>query len=131
MRATQQELDEIARRLMNREALPQDSAVEIIVDQDLEFLDAVVAASHNPFLMYLDVIIREPFRSTLLYTFHSAATIALALKARRDLFKALHRKDPVPASKAAERAVGIAMLSVEEKIKAQNSPAPLHSQTNS
>jgi len=115
VRATQQELDEIARRLMMRQALPLNPSLETIVDMDWNFFNAVIVASHNPLLLSLNATIREPFRTTLLYTFSSATTIALALKAQKDLFKALHRKDPVAASKAAERAVGVAMLAVQEK----------------
>ena len=84
---------------------------------DLEFFQAVIAASHNPLLVNLNEIIREPFKTSLLYTFRSVSSIALSLKAQRDLFRALHRKDPVAASRAAERAVGVAMLIVEEKVK--------------
>ncbi len=123
VRATQQELDEIARQLMLREALPKDAELEKTVDQDLEFFTAVVAASHNPLLVNLHNIIRPPFRTTLLYTFHSAATITLSLKAQKELFKALHRRDPVAASKAAERAVGVAMLAVEEHVGATLRPS--------
>lgn len=120
VRATQVERDEIARRLMDREALPADAALETIVDLDWNFFNAVVTASHNPLLINLNAIIRVPFRTTLLYTFHSATTIALALKAQRDLFKALHRKDPVAASRAAERAVGVAMLAIQERLGAES-----------
>jgi GntR family galactonate operon transcriptional repressor len=119
VRATTEELDEIARRLMMREALPQDAPLPSVVDLDLQFFNAVIAASHNPLLVNLNEIIREPFRTTLLYMFRSATSIALSLKAQRDLFRALHRKDPVAASRAAERAVGVAMLAVEEKLKAE------------
>jgi hypothetical protein len=66
----------------------------------------------------LNGIIRVPFRTSLLYIFRMGTNIALTLKAQRDLFKALHRKDPVAASRAAEKAVGVAMLAVEEKMRA-------------
>ncbi len=124
VRATQEELDEIARRLMSREALPHDAPLEATVDQDWEFFNAVIAASHNPLLINLNATIRVPFRTTLLYTFRSATTIALALKAQKDLFKALYRKDPVAASKAAERAVGVAMLAVQEKVSGKRDAHP-------
>lgn len=124
VRATQEELDEIARRLMMREALPLEAALEKLVDLDLQFFSAVIAASHNPLLVNLGAIIRAPFRTTLLYTFHSPNMIALALKAQKDLFKALHRQDPVAASKAAERAVGVSMLAVEEHIESARGKNP-------
>jgi DNA-binding FadR family transcriptional regulator len=120
VRATQDHLDEIARRLMKREALPKDARLEQIVDLDWEFFNAVIAASENPLLINLNAIIRVPFRTTLLYTFRSPTTIALALKAQRDLFRALHKRDPIAASKAAERAVGVAMLAVQEKLESEN-----------
>lgn len=116
VRATQEELDEIARRLMIREALPADAPLETIVDLDWNFVNAVVAASHNPLLLNLNAIIRVPFRTTLLYIFRSATNVAITLKSQRDLFRALHRKDPVAASKAAERSVGVAMLAVQERL---------------
>jgi len=119
VRATTEELDEIASRLMHREALPHDAPLPTVVDLDMQFFRAVIAASHNPLLVNLNEIIREPFKTTLLYTFRSATSVALSLKAQRDLFRALHRKDPVAASSAAERAVGVAMLAVEEKIKSE------------
>ncbi len=119
VRTTTEELDEIARCLMLREALPQTAAIENVVDLDLQFFSAVIGASHNPLLVNLNSIIREPFRTTLLYSFRSTRSMALTLKAQRDLFRALHRRDPVAASKAAERAVGVAMLAVEEKLKAE------------
>ncbi|MGA3127762.1 MAG: FCD domain-containing protein [Candidatus Korobacteraceae bacterium] len=119
VRATTEELDEIASRLMIREALPHDAPLPSVVDLDMQFFRAVIAASHNPLLVNLNEIIREPFKTTLLYTFRSATSVALSLKAQRDLFRALHRKDPVAASSAAERAVGVAMLAVEEKIKSE------------
>lgn len=119
VRATSEELDEIARRLMIRGALSHDAPLESVVDLDMQFFQAVIAASHNPLLVNLNDIIREPFKNALLYTFRSFSSIALSLKAQRDLFRALHRKDPVAASRAAERAVGVAMLIVEEKVKTQ------------
>ncbi len=124
VRATQEELDEIARSLMLRESLPPDAPLETIVDMDWQFFNAVISASHNPLLVNLNQIIRVPFRTTLLYTFRSATTIVLALKAQRDLFKALHRKDPVAAGKAAERAVGVAMLAVEERVTTKDKRVP-------
>ncbi len=129
VRATKEELDEIARRLMAREALSPDATLETIVDLDWHFFNAVVAASHNPMLLNLNAILRVPFRTTLLYIFRSPTAIALALKAQRDLFKALHRKDPVAASKAAERAVGVAMLAVQERIEANAKHPPQTSVT--
>jgi GntR family transcriptional regulator, galactonate operon transcriptional repressor len=119
VRATQAELDEIARRLMVREALPHDAPLQSVVDLDLEFFNAVIAASHNPLLVNLNGIIRVPFRTSLLYIFRMGTNIALTLKAQRELFRALHRKDPVAASRAAEKAVGVAMLAVEEKMQAE------------
>jgi DNA-binding FadR family transcriptional regulator len=119
VRATQEQLDEIARRLMTREALPPNAPLETVVDCDLSFFNAVIAASQNPLLINLNATIRAPFRTTLLYTFGSSTTMALELKAQKDLFRALHKKDPVAAAKAAERAVGMVMLAVQETRDAQ------------
>ncbi len=120
VRASTEELDEIARCLMIREALRHDAPLQSVVEYDMQFFHAVIAASHNPLLVNLNDIIREPFKTTLLYMFRSATSIALSLKAQRELFRALHRKDPVAASSAAEKAVGVAMLEVEEKIRAES-----------
>jgi DNA-binding FadR family transcriptional regulator len=116
VRATTGELDEIAQCLMMREALGSDAPLESVVELDGQFFDAVIVASHNPLLVNLNAIIREPIKTALLFSLRSTANIALTSKAQRDLFRALQRKDPVAASKAAERAVGVAMLAVEEKL---------------
>jgi DNA-binding FadR family transcriptional regulator len=123
VRATTEELDEIARLLMLREALPHNAPLKSIVDLDLQFFGAVIAASHNPLLVNLHNIIKEPFRTSLLYTFQSATSVMLNLRAQRDIFRALHRKDAVAATKAAERAVSVAMLAVEEHMKAEKETA--------
>ncbi|HWR13583.1 MAG TPA: FCD domain-containing protein [Terriglobales bacterium] len=123
VRASTAELDEIARSLMLREALPHDAVVQRVVELDVQFYQSMIAASHNPLLMGLTAAIREPFKTTLLHTFRTSTNIALSLKAQRDLFRALHKKDPVAASRAAERAVGVAMLAVEEKLQAEKRSA--------
>jgi DNA-binding FadR family transcriptional regulator len=119
VRATPEELEEIERCLKQREALSRDAVLGDIVDLDLQFHNAVIAASHNPLLANLNAIIREPFKTTLLYTLRSPANIALGVKAQRDLVRALRRKDPVAATKAAEKAVGVAMVAVEEILHAK------------
>jgi DNA-binding FadR family transcriptional regulator len=83
---------------MAREALPADASLETIVDLDWNFFNAVVSASHNPLLLNLNAIIRVPFRTTLLYTFRTETTVALALRAHRDLFKA--RAVRIPSQRA-------------------------------
>ena len=122
VRASQKELDEITRRLVMRQALSQRASLQAVVDLDMELLNAVIAASHNPLLANLNAVIREPFKTTLLYIFRSSTNIALSLKSQEDLLKALHRKDPVAASKAAEKAVGVAMLAVDERMHAKARP---------
>ncbi len=122
VRATDAELDEIGLCLEERETLPQGASLEAVVDLDLEFVNDVIAASHNPLLTNLASIIRIPFRTTLLYTFRSQVTVALALKSHRDLLRALRRHNPIAASKAAERAVGVAMVAAGEKLKVQSKP---------
>ncbi len=100
------------------------STHEPIVDTELEFHAAVVAASHNPLLVQLSATIREPLRIGLLATRSSAVNIALALKAQRDVLQALRRRNPVSAKQAAEKAVGLAMIAIEEQIEAEASGKP-------
>jgi len=123
IRATPAEVEGIERCLGRREALVA-SAHERIVDTELEFHAAVVAASHNPLLVQLSATIREPLRVGLLATRSSAVNIALALKAQRDVLQALRRRNPVSAKQAAEKAVGLAMIAIEEQIEAEASGKP-------
>jgi DNA-binding FadR family transcriptional regulator len=123
IRATPAEVEGIERCLGRREALVA-STHEPIVDTELEFHAAVVAASHNPLLVQLSATIREPLRIGLLATRPSAVNVALALKAQRDVLQALHRRNPVSAKQAAEKAVGLAMIAIEEQIEAEASGKP-------
>jgi GntR family transcriptional regulator, galactonate operon transcriptional repressor len=119
VRATPEELQAIEGLLKSRDVPLYAASPEQIVELDLEFIDAVVAASHNPLLIYLNTIMREPTRLMLRRTFRSSASIALGMKARGDLLRALFKKDPVAASRAAEKAVGVSMVAVEAIIKAE------------
>lgn len=121
VRATSDKLEQIAQCLARREALPSNATLESFVDCDLKFFEAVLDASGNPLLMNLHSIIRTPFRTTLLCVFRSSTAVALELKAQRDLLKALQRKDPSAATKAAERAVSLAMVGIQEKLDAKGS----------
>ena len=118
VRATTGELNEIALRLARRETLVRDSRLDQIIDADLAFHAAVVAASHNPLLQYLHGAIRAPFRTALLYTSRFPANIALGLEAHFMLLQALQARDPLAARKAAEEAIGLAMVAVDEAARA-------------
>jgi DNA-binding GntR family transcriptional regulator len=50
-----------------------------------------------------------------------ASTIELGLEAHQTLLECLRRRDPVAARKAAEEAVGLAMLAVEKAIRTHES----------
>ncbi len=118
IRATADEVDAIEASLARREALAA-KAHEAIVERELEFHAAVVAASHNPLLVQLSATIREPLRASLLATRPSTTNAALALKAQRDLLDALRRRNAVSAKQAAEKAVGVAMIAIEEQVEAE------------
>lgn len=123
VRATTEELNEIGLQLAWRETLTKDASLDRIIDADLAFHAAVVAASHNPLLQYLSSAIREPFRTALLYTSRSPANIALGLEAHFNLLKALRARDPLAARTASEEAIGLAMVAVEEADRAHTKAA--------
>ena len=122
LRATPAEIETIERCLRDREAPPPGSRFEEIIVLDLDFYGAVVAASHNPLLQHLSAIIREPFRTALLYTSRIPANVTLSFEAQRDLLAAVRSGDPLGARKAAEQAVGLAMLAVEEVMRSEVNP---------
>jgi GntR family galactonate operon transcriptional repressor len=126
VRVTPDELHSIEALLKSREIPLYAASPQQIVELDLEFIDAVIAASHNPLLIHLNSIIREPTRLMLAHTFRSSASIALGMKARGDLLKALIKKDPVAASKAAEKAVGVSMVAVEAILRAETKGESSH-----
>jgi GntR family transcriptional regulator, galactonate operon transcriptional repressor len=123
VRVTMPELDDIAICLARRELLAKDARFEAVMDADLAFHSAVVAASRNPLLEHLSAAIRQPYRVAVLCASRFPANVALSLEAHFDLLKALRARDPIAARKAAEQAVGYAMLAVEEVIRAQEKPA--------
>ncbi len=129
VRATTEEINEIALCLARRETLAQDARSNEIIDADLAFHAAVVAASHNPLLQHLSGVIRHPFRTALLYTSRFPANIALGLEAHFKLLKALSAHDPLAARRAAEETVGLAMVAVEEIIRAQTKEATARNRT--
>jgi len=87
VRATQPEIDAIQELLDAREAKTASSRGDDIIQLDLSFHTAVVAASHNPLLEQLTSIIREPFRTALACAsrFHPEYALA-AVQARKHLF---------------------------------------------
>ena len=126
VRATADELQSIEDCMEAREALAQNSDKSQMIDLDLQFQAAIVGACHNSLLAHLGAIIREPLRVALQHTTRSQANIALEIEAHRKLVEALRRKNPVAAHKAAERAVGLAMLAVEEVLhNAEPGAAPV------
>jgi GntR family transcriptional regulator, galactonate operon transcriptional repressor len=92
---------------------------EETVDLDLQFHAAVVAACHNVLLEQLSAAIRRPFRTALSYTTQLRASDALGLAAYRSLYDAILRRDPLRARGASEEIVGLAMLAVEQVIRAE------------
>jgi DNA-binding FadR family transcriptional regulator len=114
LRATPQEIAEIQERFEDKEA----ASPEETVDADLRFHAAVVAASHNPLLEQLNAVTRQPFRTALAYTRRLRAAEAVSLAAHRALAEAIRRRDPLKARAAAEEIVGLAMVEVEEAIRA-------------
>lgn len=123
LRASMDELAGIECCLAKRETLDAVTAIEQIVELDLEFHRAVVAASHNLLLEQLNTTIRAPFQTALACTLRYPANVALGHEAHRDLLAALRRRDPLAARGASERIVGLAMLAVEEAIHTKKPPA--------
>lgn len=118
LRASAEEIAEIGNCLERRERRAGDA-----VDLDLQFHTAVVAASHNPLFQQLSATIREPVRTALACTVRLAASEALGLEARRALFEAIRRRDPLAARAASDEIVGLAMLAVEQVIR-EAAPLP-------
>ena len=114
VRALPEDLEAIETCLKRREALGPRATPEAASAADLDFHEAVVAASHNPLLMQLSQAIREPFRASLNIVEGSPVKAALGAKTYHELLAALRRHDPVAARRAAEKAVGMAMIATEE-----------------
>ncbi len=117
IRATPDELAGIQRSLSERESKSVAASADEIIDLDLGFHTAVVAASHNPLLRELSDTIRQPFRVALSITSRFPSTAELGLEAHHALLAALRRHDPMAARRAAEEIVGLAMLAVEKAIR--------------
>jgi GntR family galactonate operon transcriptional repressor len=120
VRATPVEIRTIEESLGAREAKTGTAGAEEIIDLDLQFHIAVVAASHNPLLLELSSIIRQPFRVALAVTSRFRSTVELGLQAHHALLAALRKHDPMAARRAAEEVVGLAMLAVEKAIRSKN-----------
>ena len=128
LRATPREIAEIGKRFEEKEAA---SGPEETIDADLRFHAAVLAASHNPLLEQLGAVTRQPFRTALSYTRRLRAAEAVSLSAHRALAEAIERRDPLKARAAAEEIVGLAMVEVEETIRAGKRRKPRHRLENS
>ncbi len=120
VRATPEEIAKIENSLREREAKSDSANGEEIIDLDLSFHTAVVAASHNPLLKELSGIIRQPFRIALSITSRFPSTVQLGLEAHHALLSAIRKHDPMAARRAAEEVVGLAMLAVERVIRSRN-----------
>lgn len=117
LRADAGEIAAIGRCLEQREAKTAGADLEEVIDLDLQFHAAVVAACHNPLLEQLSAAIRQPFRTALAYTSRLPASEALGLTVHRTLYEAISRRDPLKARAAAEEIVGLAMVAVEEVLR--------------
>ncbi len=116
VRATAEEMAAMAACLERRETL-DGSAPEEIVQSNLQFYEAVVAASHNPMFRQLSASIRLPMQAALSYTVRLPAVRTLEREAHRALYEAIQRHDPRAARTAAEEIVGFAMLAVEQVMR--------------
>ncbi len=115
VRATAGELRTVEQTL-ERRAATGSKAIQDIIDLDLAFHSAIVAASHNPLLVELSATICGPMRTVLVCTSRFSSTLELNLESEQALCEALRRRDPVEARRAAEQAVGFAMLAVEKAL---------------
>lgn len=120
VRSTREEVARIETSLREQQAKAGSANLEQIIDLDLAFHSAVVAASHSPLLQELSSIIRQPFRIALSYTSRFPSNIELGLEAHHALLAALRKRDPMAARRAAEEAVGLAMLAVEKVIRSKD-----------
>ncbi len=116
VRATAEETEAIAECLERRETLDGSTPAEI-VESNLRFYEAVVAASHNPMFRQLSASIRFPMQVALSYTVRLPAARVLEREAHRALYEAIQRHDPRAARTAAEEIVGFAMLAVEQVMR--------------
>ena len=119
LRATAEEIAAIGQCLAKREARAETANPDELVDFDLQFHAAVVAACHNTLLERLSATIRPPLRIALSYTSRLRASAVLDLTAHRKLFEAISRRDPLQARAATEEIVGLAMLSIEQVIRSK------------
>ena len=120
VRASAREVDGIEELLREREAKSGSANHDEIIDLDLRFHTAVVAASHNPLLLELSSIIRQPYRIALSVTLRFPAIIELGREAHQGVVIALRNRDPMAARRAADEAVGLAMLAVEKAIRSES-----------
>ena len=116
VRATAEETAAMASCIERLEALDDTASAEI-VEGNLEFHEAVVAASHNPLFRQLSASIRLPMQVALSYTVRLPAVLALEREAHRALYESILRHDPQAARTAAEEIVGFAMLAVEQVVR--------------
>jgi len=122
LRASAAELAALEGCLRRYEAAGRQGDKHALIDLDLEFHRAVVAASRNSLLLELSDSIRQPFRHVLSCTSRSAANLQLGREAHSDLLAALERRDPLAARAVSEKIVGLAMIAVEQVIRRRGAP---------
>ena len=119
VRATAEEVLEIRRCLQVRETKLRVYNFAEAVDLSLGFHSAVVSASHNSLLEQLHSAIRDPLRTALSYTTGVHASDVVDLATYEQLYEAIRKHDAMKARAAAEKIVGLAMLGVEEAVRAE------------
>jgi DNA-binding FadR family transcriptional regulator len=125
VRGTREELDQISLALARYELLARGADIERLIDADLSFHASVVSAGHNDLLRHISDSIRRPFRTALLYTSKYPANVTLGLDAHFRLLEALTAHDPVAARRAAEESIGLAMIAVDEAVRAEAKGRPI------
>ncbi len=119
VRATPEEILEIGRCLDAYETKSRAFNINAAADLRLNFHAAMVAASHNSLLEQLARSIRGPLRTALSFTTGVHASNVADIVTYRRLLEAIQNHDAMKARAAAEKIVGLAMLEVEDAVKAE------------
>lgn len=119
VRATQEEIEAIGDCLSLHENSLRVFNAARAVDFSLEFHSAVVAASHNSLLVQLTEAIREPLRTSISYVTEIHASDVVDIVTYHRLYEAIQKHDAMKARAAAEKIAGLAMLGVEEAVRAE------------
>jgi DNA-binding FadR family transcriptional regulator len=119
VRATPDEISEIGRCLAIHETRWRVFNVTEAVDFSLNFHSSVVAAAHNSLLEQLNRAIRGPLRTALSFTTEIRASDVVDIATYQRMFEAIRKHDVMKARSVAEKIAGLAMLGVEEAIRAE------------